>query len=408
MLAERGQMLRTKRTSIRRRLAVRRTAHRPPSSWRQVGHSSIVAPVAATLAATVAIGVGVALARVERERRAGAKRRKRERRFGLNADERPGVGLRRIALGQIDVAVEALRGAGGGSPEERVHEARKALKRLRALLRLLADELGERAYERESAVVRDAGRRLAGARDAEVLLRTLDGLLERQPKLGRRRGVRRLRARLRRERDGAAERALAAGAAGGGVLVELLALRMRIAAWQLDGGDGLDALAPALARIYGKGRRRMWRASRAGGRSRGRRLHEWRKRVKDLRYVAEMLERADTDTRTRGKRAKKARRQTRAQAKFVGDLAHRADDLGELLGEEHDLAVLAERVRTEARTGAAGAPGRRSRKALLKAIERRRKRLRKRALRDGAKLYGRKPKRFVRRMRRASAPAMRD
>lgn len=402
-------MLTTKRTSIRRRLAIRRTAHRPPSGWRQVGHSSIVAPVAATLAATVAIGVGVALARVERERRAGAKRRKRERRFGLNADERPGVGLRRIALGQLDVAVEALRGSGGGSPEERVHEARKALKRLRALLRLLVDELGERTYEHESAVVRDVGRRLAGARDAEVLLSTLDGLLERQPKLGRRRGVQRLRARLRRERDGAAERALAAGVGLDGALAELLALRMRIAAWRLDGRDDLNALAPALARIYGKGRRRMRRAADAGRRSRGRRLHEWRKRVKDLRYVAEMLERADAEAPARGKRAKKARRQARAQAKFVDDVAHRADELGELLGEEHDLAVLAERVRTEARArGAPRPPGRRSRKALLKAIERRRKRLRKRALRDGAKLYNRKPKRFVRRMRRASAPAMRD
>ncbi len=285
-----------------------------------------------------------------------------------------------------------------------MHEARKALKRLRALLRLLEDELGERAYEHESAVVRDAGKQLAGARDAEVLLRTLDDLLERQPKLTQREGGRRLRARLRRERDGAADRALAAGASAGGdgALAELLALRMRIAAWRLDDGEDLDALAPALARIYGQGRKRMRRAARAPARTRARKLHEWRKRAKDLRYVAEMLDRAAADAPARGKRAKRARR----QAKFVGNIARRADDLGELLGEEHDLAVLAERVRAAA-NAADATLGRGSRKALLKAIERRRRRLRKRALREGAKLYDRKPKRFVRKMRRATTPPAR-
>jgi CHAD domain-containing protein len=107
-------------------------------------------------------------------------------------------------------------------------------------------------------------------------------------------------------------------------------------------------------------------------------LHEWRKRVKDLRYVAEML--------------------------GAHKVAKRADELGELLGEEHDLAVLAQRVRREAKAGrASGAPGRRARKRLLKLIASRRRKLRKRALRDGERLYGRKPARFVRRVRKRAA-----
>ncbi len=119
-------------------------------------------------------------------------------------------------------------------------------------------------------------------------------------------------------------------------------------------------------------------AAKAKGEGRRTRtLHEWRKRVKDLRYVAEML----------GARK----------------LAKRADDLGELLGEEHDLAVLAQRVRREAKAGrASGAPGRRARKLLLRLIASRRKKLRKRALRDGKRLFKRKPARFVRRMRKTA------
>jgi CHAD domain-containing protein len=344
--------------------------------WK-AAHGSIVAPLAATVAMTVALGVGVALARTERERRALRKRERLKRRFAPLRQEQPGSGHRRMALGQLDVAIEALEGGTKASPEQRVHEARKALKRLRALVRLLRDELGEQSYERESALLRDAGRGLARARDAEVLLSTLEDLIARHPgRLAGRRGVLRLRARLQQERDGAAALALADSATHAGALAELRALRARVSEWQLAELGGIEAVEPALERLYGKGRGRMRRAAKAKGESRRTRtLHEWRKRVKDLRYAAEML--------------------------GVQKLAKRADELGELLGEEHDLAVLAQRVRREAKAGrASGAPGRRSRKLLLKLIAGRRRKLRKRALRDGERLYARKPASFVRRVRR--------
>jgi CHAD domain-containing protein len=339
-----------------------------------------VAPLAATVAAAMAIGVGVVLARTERERRALRKRTRERRRFAPLKQEALGSGHRRMALGQLDVAIEALEGdATKLSPEQRVHEARKALKRLRALLRLLEDELGEQSYERESKLLRDTGRRLAGARDAAVLLSTLEDLIARHPgKLASRGGVLRLRRRLQQECAGAAEQALAESARHAGVLGELRAMRMRVGEWELAERGGIEAIEPALERLYGKGRKRMRGAAKAKGEARrARSLHEWRKRVKDLRYVAEML--------------------------GVRKLAKRADDLGELLGEEHDLAVLAQRVRGEAKAGRkAGAPGRRTRELLLKLIARRRKKLRKRALRDGKRLYERKPARFVRRMRSTS------
>jgi CHAD domain-containing protein len=157
----------------------------------------------------------------------------------------------------------------------------------------------------------------------------------------------------------------------------------------------------------------MARARHAGsGRRSARKLHEWRKLVKDLRYAMEILERAEADVAKRSSKGgsatkgDKARKQARDEAAVVHALAKRADDLGELLGEDHDLAVLAERVRAEARVArASGAPGLGARKALLKAIARRRRRLRKQALRDGKRLYKRKPKRFIRRVRAATTLA---
>jgi len=411
MLAERGQMMTTKRTAIRRRLTIRRTANRPPWSARQARHGSIVAPLAATLAATVAVGVGVALARVERERREERERRVRERRFGLLAHERTGDSLRRIALGQLEIAIEALEPHGGGrAAAERVHETRKALKRLRALLRLLRTQLGEPAYERESAVLRDAGKRLARARDAQVLLNTLDQLLKRSSRrLGSRGGVRRLRAQLQSERDGAAELALSDGATRIVALEQLRALRKRVEDWELVDARGVEAIEPALAALYRKGRRRMRRVERARRDANGRKLHEWRKRVKDLRYAVEILRRDDDANaaskrprKSAGKSAKREAKRAREQARLIAAIAKRADALGELLGDEHDLAVLAERVRAEAKREGDAALGARSRKELLKAIAKRRRALRKRALRKGARLYDQRPKRFAARMCRAA------
>jgi CHAD domain-containing protein len=364
------------------------------------------------------------LARAERERRGRSGHRDRDGRFALIEGERLGAGLRRIALGQLDIAIEMLEGAKRErSPEERVHEARKALKRLRALLRLVQDELGDATYEREHELLRRCGTQLAAARDAEVLLATLDGLIERKPKqLGARGGVRRLRAQLQSERDGAAALALAEGATHAGVLGDLRAMRVRVSTWELADESGIEAIEPALTRLYVKGRQRMRRAKRArGDRARGRKLHEWRKRIKDLRYVAEVLERAEAGKRSgngdssqasagksgAGKHGRKgARKRARGGAAFVHELAKRADDLGEVLGEEHDLTVLAERVRAEAkRSAGSGAPGAGARKALLKTIAQRRKRLRGRALRDGKRLYARKPKELLRRVRAAQTLA---
>src|SRR5271165_2586932 len=365
----------TDRTAIRRRLAVRRGAHGPPRRGWKAGHRPIVAPltarVVATLAASVAVGVGVALAKAERDRRA------RQRDFVLLPDEPVAAGLRRIALGQLDLTIELLGGAGGAGPDENaVHETRKALKRLRALLRLLEVELGAQVFTRESATLRDAGRRLAGARDAEVIVATLEGLIERHPqKLGPRPGVARLRERLAAERARAEQRALGDTATRAEVLSELRALRAEVSAWQLSDRSGIALLEPGLGHVYRQGRRRYGRAARGKG-DRGRALHEWRKRVKDLRYAAEILDSRERDERDGGRR-RRHKRARRPHSARIHELATRADRLGEVLGEEHDLAMLAERVGSRSGGARGERVGRRTRKILLELIAKRRPKVRR-------------------------------
>jgi CHAD domain-containing protein len=312
-----------------------------------------------------------------------------------------------MAVGQLDLAIEVLEGLDdAGAPERAVHETRKALKRLRALLRLLEPNLGEEVYAREDAAIRDAGRRLSGSRDAEVLLATLDGLIESHPgKLAGRGGVARLRAHLSSERDGAWRSTLADSAARVLTLEELRACRVRVAAWEPPQRHGVELVQPGFTRVYRQGRRRYRRAAHGRG-ERTLALHPWRKRVKDLRYAAEALQWREDAVKGRakpkGRRARRRRARAREQAAWLRRLARGADDLGELLGQEHDLAVLGEYVRTlGVASGTKPRVGARSRRRILKLIAARRRKLRKRALRDGERLYRRSPARLA--VRLASA-----
>jgi len=254
---------------------------------------------------------------------------------------------------------------------EIVHEARKAIKRMRALARLLHYELGEQEFERVNDSLRAAAQRLSGARDAEVRVATLEHLRSKHPKALAHEGIERLCEHLKRERDEAGEPADTQE-----VLADIANMRNHLARWNLVDPD-FDALAPGLRQIYRQGRRRYRGVQHKHGRT-PEDLHNWRKRTKALYYALDMLG---------GAGAKGARRTTQ-----------RANSLGDLLGEEHDLWMLS--VYIEQHPHALG-DDEDARRALSKQIRQRRRRLRKRALRAGARLYKRKPGAFTRRMESA-------
>ncbi len=166
------------------------------------------------------------------------------------------------------------------------------------------------------------------------------------------------------------------------VVDELSRARTRTAAWTFD-TDGFEAVEPGLRRIYKRGRDAM-RLAQEDPTSAN--LHEWRKRVKDLWYVEQILRPASP------KRMKK--------------LAKRTHDLADLLGDDHDLAELRHYVATHR-----GCFDDRSTEvALTRVIDRRRKLLQDEAFAVGSKLYRRSPGRFVKAIRqrwrkRARPPA---
>jgi CHAD domain-containing protein len=257
----------------------------------------------------------------------------------------------RIARGRIDHAIEAL----GDASEEGVHEARKDMKKLRALLRLVR----EKELRGESAYFRDVARELAGARDADVMLATVADLESRYEVDG---GPVRQRLEAHRLRTGGGGRGEAAKTAS----AMLEEARGRVGDWPLE-RDGFDALEDGLERTYRRGRR-DWRAALADPTTEN--LHEWRKRVKDLWYHHSLLR--------------------QSWKPVMSALADEAHELSDRLGDDHDLALLLD-------FGA---------EPLEAVIAERRQELQQEAFEYGARLYADKPKAFVRRIEHWSRPVL--
>jgi CHAD domain-containing protein len=235
--------------------------------------------------------------------------------YRLDARETLPRGVRRIVSEQLDGAVEGLRTATGDDRDRAVHDARKRLKKSRAVLRLVRDEVGSKTYQRENQALREVGRSLSASRDAAVLVEIVDRLGERVPLA--RRSLAPLRAVLEQRRREAAARALDEGGALATAADEIEEIRARVEGWRLR-KDGFAALENGLRRTYRRGSERFAEAREDPT---DERMHEARKRLKDLWYHARIL-----------------------QPVWPGpmdELVEAADELGDRLGEDHDLAVLA-------------------------------------------------------------------
>ncbi|HEX2129285.1 MAG TPA: CHAD domain-containing protein [Solirubrobacterales bacterium] len=232
------------------------------------------------------------------------------RAYRLRTEERVAFGLRRVARGRLDSAVERLR-TDDLDEVEAVHDARKDLKKLRAVLRLVRPVADEDLLRRENERYRDAARLLSGTRDAQVRAETIAALAARFPNDPPPHGWSGVREAL----------ALNDEIAGLGELRERAAAQIEggreaLTTLGLPGSDA-ELLGRGLQRTYSRGRRRL-RA--AAAEPTDERLHDLRKRAKDLWYHLRLL--------------------APACQPALDPLTARADRLGELLGDDHDLAVL--------------------------------------------------------------------
>jgi CHAD domain-containing protein len=280
----------------------------------------------------------------------------------LSSPDRPVQQCREIFLRQLACAIDELQGS-----KPNIHGARKQLKRARATLRLLRPALDDDQYRRENTVARDAARPLSKARDNEVVSDALEGLLDRFGSAASGVQVAPLRQSLHNGRGQSAQSLPTTQLAK-----TRTALRQSIAraqVWKPALGEW-DCVATGLHKTYARARRAL-RGARTDRATET--LHEWRKQTKYLWHQLQVL--------------------TPLAAGAIGELADEFHHLADYLGDEHDLAVLRERV-------AAPSSGMResAASALQALIERRREELQDKAFSLGERLYADKPKAFVHRL----------
>jgi len=323
------------------------------------------APPAAAGALAAAGGAAAVAVKRTRDRRARRSQADRARAYRLRRGEDTADGVRRVARGQLDRAGDRLDAgtAARGDLDAAVHDTRKAFKRLRALVRVSRDALGDEAYRRENTIFRDAGRRLSGTRDAAVLVQTLDGLTARYRDELDDGAFAGLRGALASEAEAASSALGDDRAAVHAVQGTLEAARRRVGGWPLPDDGGLDMLQPGFERIYRRGRRALKAARKHRDTET---VHELRKRAKDLWHAAQVLR--------------------PAAPKAMKELGRRAHALSDAAGDDHDLAVLRAAARER---HAALAPGELA--LLERLIARRRRRLQRKALSHGRRLYASKP-----------------
>jgi len=288
--------------------------------------------------------------------------------FELRRTESVSDGLRRLARKQLRSA-RARLGRADPPSVEAVHDARKSLKKVRAIVRLIDADTG-RAVGASGKRLRSVSRKLAELRDADVMLECLSTLRRKYPEILSEHTFARVRRQLRAytqkvARDGARDGTWRK------IDRKLRTVRKKAKRWRpLHRGFG--ALAAGIRGAHRRGRQAMARARRRG---RAADFHEWRREMKTLWYALRLIERSSPDVR----------RQV--------TVLRRAETW---LGDDHNMVVLCERLSKDP-----SLIGPIDLKRLQCAVDAYQRQLREKTLSATRRIYAATSGAFVRRIRRA-------
>jgi CHAD domain-containing protein len=285
--------------------------------------------------------------------------------YRLKRGEPIAGGLKRVVLEEIDSAASHLRGERRASRDEAIHEARKSIKRVRAILKLTRPVLGN-IYFTENARLRDIAHKLSGFRDAAALIETFDDLKKKYSRdiaLGRLASVR--AALVKQKKEGAVPGDVTA------LLREaesaLQQIRRSAVTWPMK-AEGFRGIEPGLKETYRRGRVALAHAKKSPHPVN---YHEMRKRVKDLWYQVRLI---------------------RTMWPGIGKLHEDSlKDLESWLGDDHNLVLLRAGIDTE--PSAYGST--KVVDLVLDLVDRHQKKLRDDAIESAAKFYTDKPREYI-------------
>ncbi len=268
--------------------------------------------------------------------------------FRFKRKESIAAGFARIAAEQIGEAATALERSSG------VHKARRCIKRLRALLRLFRRALPDGSFQREDEALRNVARSLAPLRDAQIRLAVFDSVTRhlKAP------GVAIARCDIFAPPEAAATEHSPASRLRSAI-TGLHVIGARLPGLKPDSGwsvleRGLRATCRLARKAHAAAHAELSTPA----------IHAWRRRSKYFEYQLHLLRKMDPSRMKRCIRT--------------------AGRLTELLGDDHDLAVL------DRNLVSASVPEELLEK-LQTRIARRRKKLQRRAFAAGSELFFEKP-----------------
>ena len=267
-------------------------------------------------------------------------------------------GIRRVVTEELDDAIAHLSGKSKGKQDEATHEARKSVKKVRAVLRLVRTELGKSLSD-DNQRLRHVGRQLSEIRDAGALIGALDQLEKGKVADAVRHALGARKTHIEQEKNIP-------------VLFPKLAktlneVRKGTKTWRLR-TDGFDAIERGIENTYRSGRKALRRAEQT---SNADDYHELRKRVKDHWYQVRLLDHVWVDVLKGYEKTLKA--------------------LETALGDDHNLVLLRDLITVSAESYGTEAEV----KHFLDEIEQRQKVLRDDAMSLAHLVFAERPRRVV-------------
>jgi len=286
------------------------------------------------------------------------------------SDQSVGEAVKRIAIGEIDAALAEIADP-ALDRHEVVHEVRKHCKKLRGLVRMVRPELGKQ-YDVENAFFRDAASELSFLRDAQSIIECFDRLMGHFGDAIDPQRFASVRQQLVERREHVSQSVHDLEQRLAEFAEKMRQAKQRIEQWPLNGGE-FGAIAGGVDRTYRRGRGALDQVAKEPTTET---LHAWRKRVKYHWYHCRLIE--------------------PIWPAMISPQSGAADALSDLLGDDHDLAVLRQTLLEAPEAfGDEAVVG-----DLVDLIDRRRKQLQREALKLGRLLYAEKPGAMVRRFGR--------
>jgi CHAD domain-containing protein len=215
--------------------------------------------------------------------------------------------LSRTVRRQVKKALDELGDA--SEPLEGLHEVRKRIKKVRAMLRLVRDGLGH-DYRKYNRRLREVAHRLSVPRDAEASLEMLTSVRRHYPQLLTETMERSVRHGLAPKKRGAAARIRP-----GELRRTLLAAASHLPR-AVRRSSTPSVVSDGMSDSYRRARRAMRKAQEA---PEDLRFHAWRRRVKDHWYQVRLFEAVHPQARRRSRMLKRLEKE---------------------LGDEHNLVLL--------------------------------------------------------------------